>query len=371
MNAFSKNTILLGLMKFLAFVAAWALVPIALLLSLFPHYSLWIRLIFVMLPALLIASWLLKWSLQSRPDYRSSALSFCVALACMILFMLTVSACVRAGVMTPIEKGVKHIFQMKRSPAIGLMADKDLRNRLFTDGIKLDLLRFFQSGKPVEFLNYRVNSYEIAATRMLFNEKFINQEYFFAADSQQPFVVDCGSHIGMSILYAKTLYPNAKVIGFEPAPDTFKLLSENIRQNGLKDVTLYNKAVGGQEGTLKFYGDDSLTASLLEIRNPGNSIEVPVVKLSQYIDRPVSFLKLDVEGAEGSVIEDLAAAAKLPMIKNITIEYHHHIVKNADNLSNFLKILEDSNFGYQLETIPESAHSKGSYQDIMIFAYHK
>jgi FkbM family methyltransferase len=371
MNAISIRTISLGFMKFLAFAAAWALILIALMFSLFPLYSPWIRIVFAMLPAVLIASGLIKWSLSAKPDKKSSPLSLCVTLACIILLMFASLVFVRAGGMTPFEKGIKHIFQMKRSPAIGLMADNNLRNRLFMDGIKLDLLTIFKTSEPAGILNYRVSSYELSSTRMLFNEIFINQEYFFVSDSPRPFIIDCGSHIGMSILYAKSLYPNARVIGFEPAPGTFRLLSENVRQNGLKDVTLINKAVGGQEGMMKFYGDDTMTASLLDSRNSGKATEVPVVKLSQYIDRPVDFFKLDVEGAEGPVMEDLAATAKMQMIKIMTIEYHHHIEKNSDALSKFLKLLEDNNFGYQVEAAAETPHTNGSYQDIMIFAYHK
>jgi FkbM family methyltransferase len=371
MSAISIRTISLGFMKFIAFAAAWALILIALIFSLFPLYSPWIRIVFVMLPAVLIASVLIKWSLSAKPDKKSSPLSLFVTLAFIILLMFASLVCVRAGAMTPFEKGIKHIFQMKRSPAIGLMADNHLRNKLFMDGIRLDYLTLFKTNEPARILNYRVRSYELTSTRMLFNEIFINQEYFFVSDSPKPFIIDCGSHIGMSILYVKTLYPNAQVIGFEPAPDNFKLLSENIRQNGLKDVTLINKAVGGQEGTLKLYGDDSMTASLLESRNSGKATEVPVVKLSQYIDRPVSFLKLDVEGAEGPVMDDLAATAKMQMIKIMAIEYHHHIAKNSDALSKFLKLLEDNNFGYQIEAAAETPHTNDSYQDIMIFAYHK
>ena len=117
MNAIGIRTISLGLIRFLAFAAGWALVFIALLFSLFPLYSPWIRLAFVMLPAILIASWLIKWSLSAKPDKKSSPLSLGITLACIILFMLVASTYICAGGMTPLEKGIKHIFQMKRSPA--------------------------------------------------------------------------------------------------------------------------------------------------------------------------------------------------------------------------------------------------------------
>jgi FkbM family methyltransferase len=370
MNAISIRTILLGFMRFITFIAAWTLVPVALLISLLPPFPLWIRLALVVLPVVIFASWLIKLSMCGQLDRKSSPLSFYVAMAVNVLFVIVVAAYIHGGGMVPLEKGIKHIFHMKRSPAIGLMADQSQRYRLFREGIKLDILGSFANSGTVAILDYKVNGYLLSTTRYLFNDIFINQQYFFAPDSPRPFILDCGSHIGMSILYAKTLYPDARVIGFEPAPDTFRLLSQNIRQNGLRDVTLVNKAVGNKVGTMKFYGDDSLTASLDENRNSGKVTEVEVVKLSRYIDRPVSFLKLDVEGAEGQVLEDLASEGKLQMIRNITIEYHHHIERDSDTLSKFLKILEDNNFGYLMDATADPRQN-GSYQDIMIYAYRK
>jgi len=370
MSAFSVGTVSRGFMRILTFAAAWALIPMALLTSLLLPFSTWIRLALILLPVILFASWLIKLSVCGQLDRKTSPLPFWIAMAASILFLLSVAAFIRTGGLVSLDKTVRHVFQMKRSPAVGLMAEPGQRYRLFLNGIKLDILSGFPDKGRAQILNYKVHGYMFSTIRFLFNEIFVDQHYFFVSDSPQPFVIDCGSHIGMSILYTKTLYPDAQVIGFEPAPGTFKLLSENIRQNGLRNVVLYNKAVGNTEGTMKFYGDDSLTASLIESRNVGSVSEVDVVKLSRYIDRPVSFLKLDVEGAESLVLEDLNAASKLRMIKYMTIEYHHHIQKDADNLSTFLKTLEDNNFGYQIETSPEP-FSDRSYQDVMIYAYQK
>jgi FkbM family methyltransferase len=370
MKAFNGGTILRGFMRVLVFAAAWALIPMALLLSLMLPFSAWIRLALILLPAILFASWLIKLSLYGQLNRKISPLPFYVAMTVIILFLFMTAAFVRAGGLVSVEKAVLHIFHIKRSPAVGLMAEQNQRYKLLLTGIKLDILKGLPDTGRVAILNYTVRNYLSSNVRFLFYEIFIDQQYFFAADSPRPFVIDCGSHIGMSILYIKALYPDAQVIGFEPAPDTFKMLSENIRQNGLKDVVLYDKAVGNTEGKMKFYGDDSVTASLFESRSVGKITEVEVVKLSKYIDRPVSFLKLDVEGAESLVLEDLAAASKLQMIKYMTIEYHHHIEKNVDDLSKFLKILEDNNFGYQIESSPDPSKNR-SFQDIMIYAYHK
>src|SRR6266487_3582389 len=56
----------------------------------------------------------------------------------------------------------------------------------------------------------------------MYNETFKYNQYRFTADTSAPFILDCGSNIGVSVVYFKTLYPQAKIIAFEPSPDTSK-----------------------------------------------------------------------------------------------------------------------------------------------------
>lgn len=76
-----------------------------------------------------------------------------------------------------------------------------------------------------------------------------------------------------------------------------------------------------------------------------------------YIDRTVDFLKMDVEGAEMEIMEDLRREDKLKHIRQMAIEYHRHIVSNSDELSKMLRLLEDSGFRYQLESNKQSETS--------------
>ena len=163
MNAIGIKTILLGFMRFFTFIAAWTLVPIALLVSLLPPFSLWIRLALIVLPTVIFASWLIKLSLCGQLDGKSSPLSFYTALAVDVMAVFVVAAFIHAGGMVTIEKGIKHIFQMKRSPALGLLADPNQRYKLFREGIKLDILGSFNDRGSVAILNYKVNGYLIDA----------------------------------------------------------------------------------------------------------------------------------------------------------------------------------------------------------------
>jgi hypothetical protein len=98
---------------------------------------------------------------------------------------------------------------------------------------------------------------------------------------------------------------------------------------------------------------------------------VPTAKLSDFIEGQVDYLKIDVEGAEDLVMRDLDASGKLAMVKQIFIEYHHHIRASEDKLSSLLAVLENNGFGYQLATanpIPQKAYK---FQDVLIYAYRK
>ena len=91
----------------------------------------------------------------------------------------------------------------------------------------------------------------------MFREILIKFDYYFKANSPNPFIVDCGSNVGLSLLFFKILYPECRVIAFEPDNDNFRVLSDNVSNNNLKDIQLNNKALGSDRGTKKFYYNPS------------------------------------------------------------------------------------------------------------------
>ena len=79
----------------------------------------------------------------------------------------------------------------------------------------------------------------------------------------------------------------------------------------------------------------------------------------------------DIEGAELEVIEELSNTRKLCFIKQMVIEYHHHIVGESDVFSKMLKLLEDAGFGYQIESQLCKPLIREQFQDILVYAYRK
>src|SRR5690606_31500071 len=144
----------------------------------------------------------------------------------------------------------------------------------------------------------------------------------------EPFIVDCGSNIGMAVHYFKWLYPRAQILAFEAGSGAYGRLVRNIELNELRDVTPHHAALGDREGTIEFFvspeDPGSLLMSTVEQRMPGSAERVKSVRLSSYLDRKVDFLKLDVEGAELDVLRDLQRTGKLQLVQQMVIEYHHH-----------------------------------------------
>jgi len=252
----------------------------------------------------------------------------------------------------------------------------ELKRQLLYTWFKVSILKKHDSkNSMVNILDYKVKFLDYTLFRYLFNEIFLSKEYYFKSTKDNPVIIDCGSNIGISVLYFKTLYPNASIIAFEPGEETYTCLQENIKINKLHSIEAHKVALSNVEGTMDFYYDEddvgSLMMSSVEERMPKQKRTVSAVLLSSYINSEIDFLKMDIEGAEMDVIEELDTKNKLVFIKRMVIEYHHHINSGIDNLSKMLKILENNNFGYHIEAHLDSNLGVEQFQDIIIYAYKK
>src|SRR5438105_3616144 len=84
----------------------------------------------------------------------------------------------------------------------------------------------------------------------IYRDVFFREEYRFLTLYDFPFIIDCGAHIGVSVLYFKALYPGARIVAFEPNPVTFHLLQTNVDRNHLWGVTAINAAVATHDGSI-------------------------------------------------------------------------------------------------------------------------
>jgi len=175
---------------------------------------------------------------------------------------------------------------------------------------------------------------------------FVDEIYNFEHDCDNPFIIDCGSNIGLGIMYWKEKFPNARILGFEPDPDVFYALITNTRN--FKSVSLFKLALSNQTGEVEFTTNGKLSGSLNLTKNLPKSIRVQTVLLSEYIKNlNVDLLKIDIEGEELKVMKEIEPYLK--NVQNIFVEYHAFI-NEEHNLSELLKILENAGFRYYLDS---------------------
>ena len=215
----------------------------------------------------------------------------------------------------------------------------------------------------VSGLSYKTMGY-------LFEEIFLNDEYRFESDKSDPKIIDCGANIGMTVLYFKYLFPDCSIIAFEPNPFVFQLLQKNVEQNKLTNVTLVNAGLSSENGACTFYYEDfkgTLLGSILKERGGANTLTIQTHRLSGYLkENYFDLVKIDIEGAETKVINDLLENNCLQNAQNYIIEYHHRINKNKSNLSSFLKAFEETDFEYNIRS---NSNGTGQFQDILIYCY--
>ncbi|MBV9328298.1 MAG: FkbM family methyltransferase [Chloroflexi bacterium] len=121
---------------------------------------------------------------------------------------------------------------------------------------------------------------------------------------------DIGANIGIhTLLLSRLVGRDGQVYAFEPVPALYDRLCENVRLNrSLPAARPVQLALGEQSGTAAFYTGHHAGAGHLAASGPpiGDRIDVTTRVLDEFVYRdhhaPPGFVKIDVEGAEGSVL---------------------------------------------------------------------
>jgi FkbM family methyltransferase len=145
--------------------------------------------------------------------------------------------------------------------------------------------------------------------------------------------IDCGANLG---LYTVPMAASgARVHAFEPNPHAFEELTRVTA--GYSNVTLHRAAVTTEPGPVELYmhkwveddpvywsSSSSLLAEKSNVRTE-QSVTVEGIQLSRFITelgRPVKLLKMDVEGAEIGILNQLLDEGLHESIGQAFIEVH-------------------------------------------------
>ena len=178
-------------------------------------------------------------------------------------------------------------------------------------------------------------------------------------------IVDIGAGIGEFTIFALLGYPKNFVYAFEPYPQSFNLIKDNLTANGITNAQVFPEAIGAETGTLVL---DLSNGEPLQIQSfkPGTYsiqkgvLEVPSFSLEDAFNHigleHYDLLKLDCEGAEYEILFHTSTSI-LGRVERLVMEYHNNVVTYShQDMVEFLR-----NMGFMVRTYPNYVHSNLGY----------
>ena len=184
-----------------------------------------------------------------------------------------------------------------------------------------------------------VKSRDLPFWKLLENKKWEYEQLslLYNLSIKNQVVFDVGAWKGPYTLFLANLVgEKGRVEAFEPMPDTFNTLVDNVRLNNLTNVNCHNTAVSDIDGSIKIKATyrKSPLASIVRYKNDDklislNSQSVTIDSFCRKNNIAPHGIKIDVEGAEGLVFK-----GALETIKThkpwVIVEFHGYVMSESE-----------------------------------------
>ena len=197
----------------------------------------------------------------------------------------------------------------------------------------------------------KLTPYTFQLNGTLWENDSIRQFYNQINKDKKYNIVDIGAQSGLYSLYAKFL-PNSTFYAFEPFPDTFKLLNDNIALNDITNVNTFNLAISDDDGETMLNtceshnGLHTLGATPLRF-NDIKQVKVNTTTLDKFFfdkDISVDFIKIDTEGYEYFILKGAINTIK-KYKPTIQLEWNKTNMNQCGITEDMLnKLLEEINY---------------------------
>jgi FkbM family methyltransferase len=234
-----------------------------------------------------------------------------------------------------------------------------VKNTIFPTTFNLEKNKIFYSRAFKYTIHYSI----FHSFYFVFNEIFCSGEYPPINNLKN--YIDLGANIGLTILWYHYFNPSMITYAYEPDIANFKHLKKNIEEAGIKNCYLINKAVSNRIGEFTFYRlldkVQNLDSSLTLNRDlPHETFIVNTTKISTLIKKigKISLIKMDIEGGEYDVLDDIFTTKIENKIEKIFFESHTHDNKTQRSFIHVSKLLKKTGL---MTTHPNSGVTSMNY----------
>lgn len=175
--------------------------------------------------------------------------------------------------------------------------------------------------------------------------------YLVNTNSKEFILFDIGANIGQYSITVSRKYPECTIYSFEPSKHTYKLLTDNVRQE--TRIKAFNLAFGEKDTKMNLYSnhEGSGLASFYQRDLENTSIKfnqseiVDVVTLDNWVDLNniiPDYIKIDVEGFELSVLK--GGINTLRHVKAVQFEFGGTAIDARNYFRDYWNLFKEINF---------------------------
>ena len=163
---------------------------------------------------------------------------------------------------------------------------------------------------PMQSYFLASDKHDIAVSSPLAIGSYETQLQRFYSERLKPGMtfLDIGANIGLyTMLAAERVGAEGHVISFEPNSENCRLILLGMEKNGFKNVSIFPLALSDENGyayyTNYIGSNGGFRSDTERLLSDPSCIVIPVARLNDLVKEKVDFIKIDVEGAEGLVVE--------------------------------------------------------------------
>ncbi|GHB95366.1 FkbM family methyltransferase [Cerasicoccus arenae] len=245
-------------------------------------------------------------------------------------------------------------LELKSKAAISIILEGyNWIHQLVLNGVKIQLSANDEFIATVNACRFNVGTSE---------EFYVLYEVFMTKDydldlAGPALILDVGANVGYSSIYLANKLDDVIIHGFEPAPETYKRAQCNLALNQHVEakIHLHNFGLYHEDGKHTFLlnhsrrGRSSMVLTERDHADDCEEITIEVRQASTAIQEVISahpertvIMKLDTEGSEYAILEELSNSATWDRIACIMMEWH--VVDKDQHPKQIAQTLLDSGF---------------------------